>query len=62
MLLYEQMPSALSSPPFFPPHVVYETTQNGGTPHSPEEMDNEKRYIRNARDLARLVATDTIYT
>ena len=37
-------------------------TQNGGAPDSAEELDSEKRYIRNSRDLARLVATDTIYT
>ncbi|CAN0357337.1 unnamed protein product, partial [Scytosiphon promiscuus] len=36
--------------------------QNGGTPDSPEEVDPVKRYIRNARDLSRLVFTDTIYT
>eukprot|EP00752_Nemacystus_decipiens_P010080 g8982.t1 len=53
----------------FAPGVDYMTShddwlfvQNGGAPESPEEMDSEKRYVRNARDLARLVATDTIYT
>ena len=42
--------------------LILEMLQNGGTPEAPEEMDSERRYIRNARDLARLVATDTIYT
>eukprot|EP00903_Cladosiphon_okamuranus_P011260 g10618.t1 len=53
----------------FVPGVDYMTShadwlfiQNGGAPDSPEEMDSQKRYIRSARDLARLVATDTIYT
>ncbi|CAN0146901.1 unnamed protein product [Scytosiphon promiscuus] len=53
----------------FAPGVDYMTDydswldiQNGAAPDSPEEMDSEKRYIRNARDLARLVATDTIWT
>ncbi|CAM9167488.1 unnamed protein product, partial [Laminaria digitata] len=36
--------------------------QNGGRPDSPEDEDPETRYIRNARDLARLVHTDTVYT
>lgn len=36
--------------------------QNGVKPDEPEALDPEKRYIRNARDLARLVYTDTIYT
>ena len=36
--------------------------QNGGAPDSAEEEDDEERYIRNARDLARLVVTDTIFT
>ncbi|CAM9093102.1 unnamed protein product [Laminaria digitata] len=36
--------------------------QNGGKPDSKEEEDDVKRYIRNARDLSRLVVTDTINT
>lgn len=36
--------------------------QNGGASNSSEELDSEKRYIRNARDRARLFAIDTIYT
>ena len=37
-------------------------SQNGGKPDSPEEEDSVKRYIRNSRDLSRLVVTDTINT
>lgn len=36
--------------------------QNGGAPDVFQEEDPVKRYIRNGRDLARLVFTDTIYT
>ncbi|CAM9161286.1 unnamed protein product [Laminaria digitata] len=36
--------------------------QNGGSPSVVPAEDSEKRYIRNARDLSRLVVTDTIYT
>ncbi|CAM9093034.1 unnamed protein product [Laminaria digitata] len=36
--------------------------QNGGKPDSDEEVDPVKRYIRNSRDLSRLVATDTVNT
>ncbi|CAM9505578.1 unnamed protein product, partial [Laminaria digitata] len=36
--------------------------QNGGSPNVVPAEDSEKRYIRNARDLSRLVVTDTIYT
>lgn len=35
--------------------------QNGGAPNAFQEEDPIKRYIRNGRDLARLVFTDTIY-
>ena len=42
----------------FPPQFE----QNGGKPDSPEEEDSVKRYIRNSRDLSRLVVTDTINT
>lgn len=45
-----------------PPLASQPSIQNGGDPGSTEELDTDKRYIRNARDLARLVATDTIYT
>ena len=36
--------------------------QNGVSADSPEELNPEPRYIRNARDLSRLAFTDTIYT
>ncbi|CAM9303474.1 unnamed protein product [Sphacelaria rigidula] len=36
--------------------------QNGGTPLQKMREDPVKRFIRNGRDLARLVHTDTIYT
>ena len=36
--------------------------QNGGKPDSPEAEDPYKRYIRNGRDLSRLVYTDIMYT
>ncbi|CAN0098562.1 unnamed protein product [Discosporangium mesarthrocarpum] len=34
---------------------------NGGVDDAPEETDEKRRYIRNARDLARLTATDAFY-
>ncbi|CAN0012995.1 unnamed protein product [Ectocarpus sp. 4 AP-2014] len=53
----------------FKPGVDYMTghgdwlfIQNGGAADSPEEMDGEKRYVRNGRDLSRLVHSDTIYS
>nr|CAF04025.1 vanadium-dependent iodoperoxidase 1 [Laminaria digitata] len=36
--------------------------QNGGSPDSEADLDDEDRYIRNSRDLSRLVATDTVNT
>ncbi|CAM9376610.1 unnamed protein product [Laminaria digitata] len=36
--------------------------QNGGRPDSDEDVDTVDRYIRNSRDLSRLVATDTVNT
>lgn len=44
------------------PTMPRKKSQNGAAPDVEEEMDGEQRYIRNARDLSRLVATDTIYT
>ncbi|CAM9779595.1 unnamed protein product, partial [Laminaria digitata] len=35
---------------------------NGDSPSSAEAEDPVKRYIRNARDLSRLLYTDTSYT
>ncbi|CAM9469228.1 unnamed protein product [Sphacelaria rigidula] len=53
----------------FAPGVDYMTDyeswlhiQNGGAPDGPEEVDGTERYIRTARDLSRLVFTDTIVT
>ncbi|CAN0533979.1 unnamed protein product, partial [Laminaria digitata] len=36
--------------------------QSVGEPDSEEEEDPVKRYIRNSRDLSRLVFTDTVNT
>ncbi|CAM9382415.1 unnamed protein product, partial [Discosporangium mesarthrocarpum] len=38
-----------------------EGLKNGGVDDVPEETDTVKRYIRNARDLANLAATDAFY-
>ncbi|CAM9570084.1 unnamed protein product [Ectocarpus sp. 13 AM-2016] len=53
----------------FKPGVDYMTghddwlfIQNGGAADSHEEMDGGKRYIRNGRDLSRLVHSDNIYS
>lgn len=45
-----------------PPNRLSCSWQNGGAPAGGEATDSTERYIRNARDLARLVATDTVYT
>ncbi|CAN0441852.1 unnamed protein product [Ascophyllum nodosum] len=36
--------------------------QNGGPPVGPEELDDVRRFVRNARDLARVSFTDNINT
>ena len=36
--------------------------QNGGMPEMPEEEDPVKRYIRNSRDMSKLVTSDTVNT
>ncbi|CAN0482345.1 unnamed protein product, partial [Laminaria digitata] len=36
--------------------------QNGGRLDSDEDVDTVDRYIRNSRDLSRLVAADTVNT
>ena len=38
------------------------SVQNGKEPSVEAEVDPVKRYVRNSRDLSRLVESDTIFT
>ena len=42
--------------------VVLLSVQNGGPPVGPELLDEERRFVRTARDLARVSFTDNINT